>query len=539
MHTSFSIAALALIVCLEPATPLARTVPATQSDSLRAAHVLNRLTFGARPGDLETVMAMGVDRWINAQLNPETISDSSTFTQAADAPPSRNTKITAVTMMGDTITNMTADQLKGMALKSVRHTVNMVFSLPVDPAILERISRNEASERQLLEVVTDFWLNHFSVYRAKMPAPDALRQFATTAVRPNALGKFRDLLGAVAQTIAMVFYLDNHLNSADSTHLTLTEYSNFLQTGRRTFINNRGGPNENYARELLELHTMGVDGGYTQRDVIEVARALSGWTIDVPFETGAFRFDPNMHDAEAKTVLGRDMAAGRGVEDGNEVLDILARHPATARFIARKLAVRFVSDTPPDALVERAAATFIRTDGDIREVLRTIVTSAEFFAPETFRAKVRSPAELILGMRRAISDRSDKSRSTLALMNELSQSPWGKEAPDGWSETAAPWLSSGAMFNRVGIAVRIAAGEVADFSPDSSAAWRALADSSFQLQMDAVIRIVLGGSASPETRAALMKSQASNYPNGATQETRRVLKDLLAIALGSPEFQRR
>src|SRR5439155_1973817 len=196
------------------------------------------------------------------------------------------------------------------------------------------------------------WENHFSVYSGKMPSPEALVVWDRDVLRPHAFGRFRDLLGAVAHGPAMLYYLDNHLSTSR-------------------------GLNENYGRELLELHTLGVDGGYTQHDVIEVARAFTGWTTSRSPNPSLYAFRQELHDTASKTVLGHTLRAGRGIEDGEEVLDILARHPSTARHIAFKLARRLVSDEPPPALVERAAATFARTDGDIAEVVRTIVTSRE------------------------------------------------------------------------------------------------------------------------------------------------------------------
>ena len=257
-----------------------------------------------------------------------------------------------------------------------------------------RITRAVASDRQLEEVMVDFWFNHFNVYAQKGAVRWMLPAYEREAIRPHALGRFRDLVLATARHPAMLFYLDNWLSTRAD--LVIPGGPN---AGRRM------GLNENYARELMELHTLGVDGGYTQQDVIEVARCFTGWTIDRPQQGGGFVFRPLAHDRGAKRVLGQVIPAGGGQQDGERVIDILVRHPSTARFIATKLARRFVSDDPPAALVERAAATFRRTDGDIRAVLATIVTSPEFWSADAYRAKIKTPLEVVASAVRALDGR--------------------------------------------------------------------------------------------------------------------------------------
>ncbi|MFP5356736.1 MAG: DUF1800 domain-containing protein, partial [Gemmatimonadota bacterium] len=264
------------------------------------------------------------------------------------------------------------------------------------------------------------------------------------------------------------------------------------------------GLNENYARELLELHTLGVDGGYTQQDIIEVARALTGWTIRPPRSgTSAFVFNGATHDAAEKVVLGTRLSAGRGIEDGEQVLDLVARHPSTARFIARKLAVRLVSDTPPAALVERAAATFQRTDGDIREVVRTIVTSPEFFSRANYRAKVKSPFEVVVSAARALGARPDTTAFTATVVGRLGQPIYGHQAPDGWPETGGEWMNTGAILQRINFGLTIAASRI----PGARLSWwepyARLHAAPRETQVDAVIDLLLGGEASPETRKIL------------------------------------
>ncbi len=323
------------------------------------------------------------------------------------------------------------------------------------------------------------------------------------------------------------------------------------------------GLNENYGRELLELHTLGVDGGYSQADVIDVARAFTGWTHSL-FRAGTampisrlllapvgsntpvpsapllqFRFDSARHDASAKRVLGHDLPAGRGEEDGEEVLDILARSPATAHFIARKLVVRFVSDDPPPALVERAAAEYLRTDGDIRAVLRTIVMSPEFRSPAVFGTKVKSPTELVLSLRRAMNAPVDTTAEMIDLLLDLKQSPFGHLSPEGWPETGGPWMNAGAISTRVDIADRVSRGELKSIPVERWSGWTLLAKKPFDEQLAGVTRLLFEGQLSATTRAALAGAQPATGDPSSDAYRAGALRELLARALSAPEFQRR
>ena len=277
----------------------------------------------------------------------------------------------------------------------------------------------------------------------------------------------------------------------------------------------RRGLNENYARELLELHTLGVDGGYTQQDVVEVARAFTGWTIGRPGEQG-FRFAPAIHDRGVKKVLGQTIPAGGGIEDGERVLDIVARHPATAKHIAFKLAQRFVSDTPPPALVDRAAATFTRTDGDLRAVVRAIVTSPEFFAPESYRAKVKTPLEFVVSALRATGADLEAATPIVRALAGLGMPLYLCQPPTGYDETAATWVSSGALVNRLNFAVAMSSGELRGvrlplLGTPSEARER-------------IFREALGGDVSKATLDTVARAQTS--------------AQAVALVIGSPEFQR-
>jgi uncharacterized protein (DUF1800 family) len=324
------------------------------------------------------------------------------------------------------------------------------------------------------------------------------------------------------------------------------------------------GLNENYGRELLELHTLGVDGGYTQTDVIQVARALTGWTFlpkapaarpaqnprlaravqqRLP-EPGVFYFNPLVHDAGEKTVLGVRLRAGRGLEDGEQVLDLVARHPATARHLATKLVRRFVSDEPPMELVDRAAETFTRTDGDIREVVRTIVTSPEFFSSAAFRAKVKTPFEVVVSALRALDAAPDRTPRTAQVVSQLGQPIYGRQTPDGWPDVATEWMGTGAILNRINFGLSVGARRLPGASPLGFPGADALVNAPRAEQVDAVIATFLGGRVSVDTRDILMNGQnplQSSTPRDdeGNIPPARGLAQLVGLAIGAPEFQRR
>jgi uncharacterized protein (DUF1800 family) len=486
------------------------------SQSERVAHVLSRLTFGARPGDAERVAAMGVDRWIEQQLAPATIADSVSARSLARISTWRDSAMTTTNLM------QFPPQLAGLSLaQQLKDTaaVKLLKTRLVSPFLVNdlfyagRIIRAQESERQLLEVVANFWENHFSVFNGKMPSTEALSVWDRDVLHPRALGKFRDLLGATAHSPAMLFYLDNHLSKKE-------------------------GLNENYARELLELHTLGVDGGYTQQDVVEVARALTGWTIRRAPAPAIFMFRREQHDTGTKVVLGHTLKSGRGIEDGEEVLDILARHPSTAHYISLKLARRLVSDEPPPALVDRAAATFLRTDGDIAAVVRTIVTSPEFFSRQSFRAKVKTPHELVISAWRAMSVRADTTPTTVRLITQLGQGSFAWATPEGFPEKGAAWINSGTIFKRVKFGRDLAAGSLMYAKPERWSEWPRLAALPLDAQVDGVVTNVLGGVADSTTRSVMLAIRAEGTLPTANDGPAR-LRELLGIALASPEFQRR
>lgn len=534
-----------------------RELPADQ----QVIQALNRLTFGPRPGDAQKVRAMGLDKWVELQLNPEKI-DNTSLDQLVKRYSILNqdqNKILGEYAQALRERRMNrrdrADSAQASAEeREARQKFQQARRGFMSQLISERVARAVASNRQLEEVMTDFWLNHFNVFAGKgPPEPYYLVEYQREVIRPNALGKFRDLLGAVAKSPAMLFYLDNARSMADSTRPRLANPGRFggpdavarvgemapggpqpgargirslnglLRAGRRVQraadpqqqeqmrqrqqqLRN-GGLNENYGRELLELHTVGVDGGYTQQDVINVARALTGWTIRPPQMGGGFIFRPQMHDAGEKIVLGHKLAAGRGIEDGEDVLDILARSPQTAKFIATKLARRFISDNPPEAVVNDAAQTFMKTDGDIREVVRTIITSNEFYSRQAFRSKVKSPFEVVVSAMRALNSQPDTTPRTALAIAYLGEPIFGHQAPNGYPETGNAWMNTGAILNRINFGMAVAANRLPGVSYASLPALDTLQNAPRAAQVDAVISILLSGAASADTRAVLMKGE--------------------------------
>jgi uncharacterized protein (DUF1800 family) len=553
--------------------------PREQTADQQVTHALNRLAFGARPGDAARVRALGVDAWIEQQLRPESISDvafeqflGTNYPTIYESPAMLEQRFTPPGQ----IQNQAAARGGMTRADSVRLRESQQGIRQMTAEVQSsRVARAIASERQLQEVVTDFWLNHFSVYDAKGPRQRyMLGEYENRVIRPNAFGKFRTLLGAVAKSDAMLFYLDNWQSQADNDRPRLAPPPG--GRGGRAGAPapaRRGGLNENYGRELLELHTLGVDGGYTQQDVIAAARALTGWTLRGFQQGGGFQFVPFMHDAGQKKFLGRTLQAGRGLDEGEEVLDIVAKHPSTARYIAFKLARRFVSDTPSKAIVDRAAATFTRTDGDIRETVRSIITSAEFFSRAAYRSKVKSPFEVVTSAARALGAAPDPTPRMAQAVGQLGQPIYGHQAPNGWPETGDQWMNTGAILNRINFGMQIAAGRLPGASPLGFRDADMLQTATRELQVDGVVAALLGGDVSPDTRAVLVSGEnpLAQSPSGgamggdpamggrgggrgtgggqgigggggrggAPLPQLRGLSLVVGLALGSPEFQRR
>jgi uncharacterized protein (DUF1800 family) len=575
-------APLVVAACAAPPPRPQTAVAATTTDGSldaesRARQALNRLTFGARDQDLAEIERVGVSSWVERQLHPEQIADpiadsvlglleithKSAFELYADHPQPNeygypvgkqpDTAEIRRKAAGDSV-NPRLDPVTLQA-KMTEATVLMKELpklLPARTAAIRELQpsiliRAVASNRQLLEVMTDFWENHFSVSSDKTSGPFSLVEYDRT-IRAHALGKFRDLLRAVATSPVMLVYLDNYQSVVDSLHPNPIEWQ--LEERRRahpplgdtllahTVKRRRIGVNENYARELMELHTLGVDGGYTQRDVQEVARCLTGWGVDNFLISPAFAFHADQHDAGEKTVLGVRIAGGRGIEDGEQVLDILARHPSTAHFIAKKLVTHFVSDAPPPALVDRAAQTYLRTDGDIREVMRTIIESPEFNSRAAYRAKVKTPFELVASILRVMDAPPDTTQRSAQIVARLGQPIFGRATPDGWPDRGDAWMNTGALLNRVNLGAQTGASQVPNVAVARWAASRQLNSASPDETVDAVIRATLVGDPSPATREVLLgvsRPAATATP----QQRLAYVASLVGVAIGSSDFQRR
>jgi uncharacterized protein (DUF1800 family) len=355
----------------------------------------------------------------------------------------------------------------------------------------------------LYEVMVDFWSNHFNIFAAKGADRWLSTSYDRDTIRPRALGHFQDLLLATAQSPAMLFYLDNWLSARPNPTIA-----------RLAPNNPRRGLNENYARELMELHTLGVDGGYTQKDVQEVARCFTGWTIRQPRKDGTFHFEPRIHDSGEKIVLDTRIPPGGGMEDGIRVIELLSRHPSTARFISLKLARRFIADDPPAALVNKAAAAFSNSDGDIPMVLRTLIDSPEFFTPETYQAKVKKPLEFVASALRATGVDVHLSHQLVRYLGRMGESLFLAQPPTGYPDIGASWTSPDMLLTRINFATDLIANRI----PGSRLKLEALGDK------DSFARLIAPGSLSAATRSALAETEGSQA---------------IALLMAAPEFQRR
>jgi uncharacterized protein (DUF1800 family) len=394
-----------------------------------------------------------------------------------------------------------------------------------------RILRAVYSERQLQEVMVDFWTNHFNIFFGKGADRWLLPAYDRDTIRPHVMAKFSTLLQATAQSPAMLFYLDNFQSVSPDAQQRL-----------RVSQQQRRGINENYARELMELHTLGVDGGYTQKDVQEVARCFTGWTIFQPRggaaavnamrgdaarrNAGTFFFNARTHDDGEKTVLGHKIPAGGGFKDGLMVLDILARHPSTAKFIATKLVRHFVADDPPAALVDRVAATFTKTDGDIRESLKTIFFSKEFNSTDAYRVKIKRPFELVVSAIRTLGAETNGGPGTHRWIERMGEPLYGFQTPNGYSDAAESWVNTGGLLERMNFGLALAGNRVQGTKVDLSKFTNG--DKSQAKVMDESLKTILAGEISATTKETLLKQLAQSDP----------VTKVVGLILGTPEFQR-
>jgi len=559
----------------------------------RILHVLNRLGFGARPGDLERVRAMGLESYINQQLSPEKISDavseaklknlevlnmstaelyekfpqpgqllrrlerggdlpaglatardnrvkpgSSVPAKDAAAEPSSETAMDQPAAANPVSEgNPRNNPQYRQALRQYYQQNGLQLPQRITAQLQSsRILRAVYSERQLQEVMVDFWSNHFNVFAGKGADRWLLISYDRDTIRPNAMSKFSELLSATAQSPAMLFYLDNFQSVSPD-----AQAGQRMQRGQgRRALQRPGMPelpanqqqrrrgiNENYARELMELHTLGVDGGYTQKDVQEVARCFTGWTILAPRggaaaaqgmrngaraerlreNAGKFFFNPRVHDDGEKLVLGHKIPAGGGFKDGLMVLDILARHPATAKFVATKLARYFVSDDPPSALVTRVAATFTKSNGDIRETLRSVFTSPEFNSPEAYRAKVKRPFELAISALRTLGAETNGGPQLHQWIARMGEPLYGFQTPNGYSDNAESWVNTGGLLERLNFGLSLASNRI----PGTRVDLKRFVDTSNGATpdnaqiTDRFLNLIVAGEISPKTKATLLK----------------------------------
>lgn len=459
-----------------------------------AAHLLRRIGYGPRPGDIRRVLDQGLERYVEEQLE-------------APPDPELDTRLRRLTTLGYSIGQVLA----------LFNANNASIGPILDEFYLAKLIRAVHGRNQLQEVLTDFWFNHFNVFigdgfdRYSTPA------YERDAIRPHVLGRFRDLLGATAAHPAMLFYLDNYLSTVSRID---------PRTGRLL-----QGLNENYGRELMELHTIGVDAGYTQEHVFDAARCFTGWSIDL--RQGVFVYRAQNHDAGAKSVFGLNVPAGGGREDGEKLLDYLADHPATARFVSRKLLQRFVADDPPERLLARTAATFESTGGDMAAVMRTIVGSAEFWAEAFGPGKPRTPLEFVVGALRAVDAQVNAGRALVAALNAMGMPLFACLPPTGYSNRGDAWLNPSSHLNRMNFALDLAANAVAGVAVDTRALpGRLGADPNDPRSLaDGLSRELFGGGLSAQTRDAAARASATGAVPVATR--------VLGLVLAGPEMQAR
>jgi uncharacterized protein (DUF1800 family) len=578
------------------------------TEEQKAVHVLDRLSFGPRPGDVERVKKIGWEKYLDQQLYPDKIADDTvaqklqsleTLTMSNEeiakvydpppqviqqlrekfAPPSSAANPDEMkaggqpqAQLGDVLNDPAKRREFAKALADLGYKPRQI---PVTELQTAKILRAVYSERQLQEVLTDFWFNHFNVYAQKGADRVLLTSYERDVIRPNVFGKFEDLLLATAKSPAMLFYLDNWLSTSPTAKRPdLNQLRQMRQNrnpngqgfgvrgGQLGNLNNRDlrrqerreakqedkmeekmakqaqngkrsrGLNENYAREIMELHTLGVDGGYTQKDVQEVARCFTGWTLRQPRNGGGFYFAPFMHDDGEKTVLGQKIPAGGGQKDGEMVVKMLTRHPSTAKFIATKLARKFVTDNPSPALIDRLANSFLKSDGDLRAIYKTLLTSPEFWAVENYRAKIKTPFEMTVSAVRALGADTNGTPQFHKWIQQMGEGLYLAQPPTGYADKAENWVNTGALLERMNFALALSSNRIfgsrVNFAPELKAAKPSEV-------ADYFIKNLLHGNISPQTRATLDKTlnDATIASNNGTDVAK-----IAGLILGSPEFQR-
>ena len=502
-------------------------------------HALNRLAYGPRPGEVDRVATAGVMVWIEQQLTPERIAD--------DALRAREKQFALLRYDADELAARYQDVRRerlqrqrqagddSAAMRMARDPDGAIAQQRRLGAELQQIAvvRAALAERQLYEVMVDFWTNHFNVFYAKGQDRFLLPSYIEETIRPHALGRFEDLLIATAQSPAMLVYLDNVQSVTPGSRPPIPPRAmGRMNAEQRAQLEQRmpRGLNENYARELLELHTLGVDGGYTQQDVMEVARILTGWGIRRPALGVGFEFHDWAHDRGAKTALGVAFPAGRGMDEGVRLLKLLAHHHATMHFVSQKLCARFVADDPPAGCVDDAVDAWHESDGDIRAILRAIFRSPDFWAPTARAGKVKTPLEFVVSAMRSAGAVPDTTPRLAQVVARLGQPLYLQAAPTGYPETQEDWVNSGALLNRMNVAVGLAGGRLPGAEVDLDRIVPLTTDHA--LLTDAINERILAGTMSPRTRTVIL-GQIADIRDPAQARALAV-----GLAIGGPEFQR-
>jgi uncharacterized protein (DUF1800 family) len=523
------------------------------SESEAILHALNRLGYGPRPGDVERVKRMGLENWIGLQLHPEKIAGPTLQARLAQLPAAN---MNSQALLAAYPQPDVAAKRMGISVEEYRKRMDAEAHPPQGirpkPSKLPQEALSELQqaktlraiygERQLQEQLTDFWFNHFNVFANKDLDLWLLASYERDAIQPRVLGRFRDLLGATAKCPAMLFYLDNYLSADPQAAQRLKAHPQKLRGRQNAELPpvGRRGLNENYGRELMELHTLGVDGGYTQQDVIEVARCFTGWTIRNARTKPEFAFDERVHDPQPKRVLGKKIHAG-GIRDGEQVLDLLARDPHTMRHIALALAGHFVSDNPPGALVDRMAATFRKSGGDLREVTRAMIYSPEFWSRAAYRAKIKTPFELVVSSARTLGADVDTALPLVNWVTRIGEPLYQCLPPTGYSDKSSAWISAGALLNRLNFALALAGNRVAGSQVQIAPLLGAEAEEDPYQALERAVSVFLAGQISTSTRATLEKQsedpQTAQIRSGGRRQVN--LGTIAGLVLGAPEFQQR
>jgi uncharacterized protein (DUF1800 family) len=516
-------------------------------------HALNRLGYGPRPGDLERIKSMGLETWIELQLHPEKISELPLRARLAELPAAN---LNSQALLAEFPQPDAAAKRLGISVEDYRKQMDAAAHPPqgvrprpsrLPQEALSQLQQAKTlraiySERQLQEHLTDFWFNHFNVFANKDLDLWLVAPYERNVIQPRVLGKFRDLLGATAKSPAMLFYLDNYLSADPQAAQRLRAHREKLRGRQNAELPPVGkrGLNENYGRELMELHTLGVDGGYTQQDVIEVARCFTGWTIRNARTKPEFAFDDRVHDPQPKRLLGKKIHAG-GIRDGEQALDLLARDPHTAHHIALELAQHFVSDTPPGALVDHMAVAFRKSGGDLRETMHAMIYSPEFWSRSAYRAKIKTPFELVVSAVRALGADVDTAVPLVNWVTRIGEPLYQCLPPTGYSDKAAAWVNAGALLNRLNFALALAGNRLAGSQVQIAPLLGSEAETDPYQALERAVNVFLAGQLSANTRSTLERQSADprivQIKSGATMQVN--LGSITGLVLGAPEFQQR